>query len=136
MAKVLVYGQTQIGDELLAIAAEPVRLAAETARLLWSDRPAVKTASPNVVYRVRARVLVARDDALALDAAASALAALMTDSTASLVVKDSPSGATLRTYADARFDRVARELPRGESLGRHAEIVCEFTTATDPVGGS
>ena len=132
MANVLFYGGSQIGDELLAVAAEPVRLNAEAARLLWSDRAAVKTASPNVIYRVRARVLVVRDDAVALDAAAAALAALMTDSTAALVVKDGPGGSTLRTYPACRFDAVERELAAGPSLGRHAELVLTFTTASDP----
>jgi hypothetical protein len=136
MANVLTYGAVQLGSELLAIAAEPVRLTAETRPLLWSDRAAVKTASPNVVYRIRARVLFIEDDALALDAASAALAALMTSSLADVVVKDGPGGATLRTYADCLFDAVERDLPPGESLGRHADVVVTFTTASDPTGGA
>jgi len=130
--KTVKFADVQLGDELLAVRAEPERLVIQDDPLLWSDVAHVAEGSPNWLWRITAVVLVVKTDALALDDYVAALVASLRGQTGDLMVKD--GGQTLRTYPDCRLDGVDRSAPKDPSRSNFdASLAFRFTSASDPV---
>ncbi len=131
--KTVTFAGVELGDELLAVRAEPERLVRQDDPLLWSDVAHVADGSPNWLWRITAVLLVVRTDAVALDDYVAGLLASLRGESGDLVVKEDAQ--TLRTYPDCRLDAVSRSTPK--ELGRgnfDASLAFHFTSSTDPEG--
>ena len=131
--KTVTFAGVSLGDELLAVRAEPERLVRQDDPLLWSDVAHAADGSPNWLWRVTAVVLVAKADALALDDYVAAVLASLRGESGDLVVKEGAQ--TLRTYPDCRLDGVSRSTSGEPSRDNFdASLAFHFTSTTDPEG--
>ena len=129
--KTVKFANVQLGDELLAVTAEPERLISQEDPLLWSDVATLSDGSPNWLWRVTAVVLVVRSDPLALDDYVASLMVSLRGETGDLTVKEGAQ--TLRTYPDCRLDRLTRSASKDPSRGNFdARLTFHFTSTSDP----
>jgi len=129
--KTITFADVQLGDELLAVRAEPERLIRQDDPLLWSDVGHVADGSPNWLWRITAVVLVVRTDALALDDYVAGLVASLRGESGDLVVKEDAQ--TLRTYPACRLDGVSRSTPRQRGRDNFdASLTFHLTSSSDP----
>ena len=130
--KTVTFANVQLGDELLAVRAEPERLLTQDDPLLWSDVAHVAEGSPNWLWRITAVVLVVETDDLALDDYLAGLVASLRGQTGDLVVKEGSQ--VRRTYPACRLDRVSRSAPKDPSRSNFdASLTFRFTSTSDPV---